>query len=101
MEQLAAVEFQYNDKRHVTIGRTPFELNFGRYLWKGNLVVQSEIPRVEELETSYKDNGRSTEEHEKTIQQEKAKSSRTEGQRQCVAREQKYSIELTLKEVGQ
>ena len=73
------MEFQYNDKRHVTIGRTPFELNFGRYLWKGNLVVQSEIPRVEELETSYKDNGRSTEEHEKTIQQEKAKSSRTEG----------------------
>ena len=29
--------------------RTPFKLNFGRYLWKGDLVVQSEIPRVEEF----------------------------------------------------
>ena len=28
---LAAAEFQYNDKRHATIGRTPFELNFRRY----------------------------------------------------------------------
>jgi len=56
---------------------------------------------TEELGTGYKDNGRSTEEHEKTIQQEKAKSSRTEDWRQYVAREQKYPIELTLKEVGQ
>jgi len=53
------------------------------------------------LGTGYKGNGKSTEEHEKTIQQEKAKSSRTEGWKQYVAREQKYSIELTLKEVGQ
>ena len=30
-------------------GRTPFKLNFGRYLWKGNLVVQSEFPRVKEF----------------------------------------------------
>ena len=49
MEWLVAVEFQYNDKRHVAIGRTPFKLNFGRHLWKGNLMVQSEIPRVEEF----------------------------------------------------
>ena len=28
---LAIVEFQYNDKKHTAIGRTPFELNFGRY----------------------------------------------------------------------
>ena len=28
---LAAAEFQYNDKRHAAIGRTPFELNFRRY----------------------------------------------------------------------
>jgi len=41
---------------------------------------------TEELGTGYKDNGRSTEEHEKAIQQEKVKSSRTEGWRQCVAR---------------
>ena len=33
----------------MAIGRTPFELNFGRHSWKGDLVVQSEIPRVEEF----------------------------------------------------
>jgi len=30
-------------------GRTPFELNFRRHPWKDNLVVQMEIPRVEEF----------------------------------------------------
>ena len=50
-EWLAAAEFQYNDKRHTAIKRTPFELNFGRHPWKGDLVVQSEIPRVEEFLT--------------------------------------------------
>ena len=49
MDWLAIVEFQYNDKKHVVIGRTPFELNFGRYPWKGDLMVQTEIPRVEEF----------------------------------------------------
>jgi len=44
MEWLAAAEFQYNDKKHVAIGRTPFELNFGRYPWKGDLIVQTVIP---------------------------------------------------------
>jgi len=39
MEWLAAVEFQYNDKRHMTIDRILFELNFGRHPWKGNLVA--------------------------------------------------------------
>jgi len=53
------------------------------------------------LGTGYKGNRRSTEEYEKAIRQEKAKSSRTEGWRQHVAREQKYPIELTLKEVEQ
>ena len=48
-DQLAVVEFQYNDKKPVITGRTPFELNFGRHLWKGNLVIQIEIPRVEEF----------------------------------------------------
>jgi len=28
---LATVEFSYNDKKHVTTGKTPFELNFGRH----------------------------------------------------------------------
>ena len=27
-------------------GRTPFELNFGRHLWKGNLVIQTEFPKL-------------------------------------------------------
>ena len=48
-EWLAAAKFQYNDKRHTTIGRTPFELNFGRHPQKGDLVVRSEFPRVEEF----------------------------------------------------
>jgi len=41
---LAAVEFQYNDKRHAAIGRTPFILNFGRHPWKGDLIVKMDIP---------------------------------------------------------
>jgi len=38
-EWLAVVKFQYNNKKHVVTGRIPFELNFGRHPWKGNLVV--------------------------------------------------------------
>ena len=49
MEWLATVEFQYNDKRHTATERTPFKLNFGRYLWKGNLVAQMDFPRIEEF----------------------------------------------------
>ena len=41
---LATVEFQYNDKKHTATGRTPFELNFGRHPWKGDLMVQTDIP---------------------------------------------------------
>jgi len=48
---LAAAEFQYNNKRHAATGRTPFELNFGRHLWKGDLMVQTNTPRVEEFIT--------------------------------------------------
>jgi len=39
------------------------------------------------LGIGYKGNGRGTEEYEKAIQQEKAKSLRTEGWRQRVAKE--------------
>jgi len=49
MNWLATAEFQYNDKRHTATGKIPFELNFGRHPWKGDLVVQTEIPRVEEF----------------------------------------------------
>jgi len=48
-EWLAMAEFAYNNKRHAVTGRTPFELNFGRHPWKGDLMVQTEIPRVEEF----------------------------------------------------
>ena len=49
MEWLAAMEFQYNDKKHAAIEKTPFKLNFGRHLWKGNLVIQIEFPKLEEF----------------------------------------------------
>jgi len=49
MDWLAAVEFQYNDKRHVVTGRTLFELNFGRHPWKEDLMIQIEILQVEEF----------------------------------------------------
>ena len=42
-------EFAYNDKKHAATGKKPFELNFGRYPWKGDLMVQTEIPRVEKF----------------------------------------------------
>ena len=47
MEQLSAVEFQYNNKKYAAIGQTPFKLNFRRYLYKDNLVVQMEFPKLE------------------------------------------------------
>ena len=49
MDWLAAAEFQYNDKKHVATGRIPFELNFRRHPWKEDLMVQMEIPQVEEF----------------------------------------------------
>ena len=49
MEWLVAVEFQYNNKKHTVIRRTPFELNFGRHLWKGILTVKMELPKFEEF----------------------------------------------------
>jgi len=46
MEWLSVVEFQYNNKKHVVIRHTPFELNFGRYPWKG---VKTELPKLEDF----------------------------------------------------
>jgi len=43
------VEFLYNDKKHAATGKTPFELNFGRHSWKGDLMVQTGIPQVKEF----------------------------------------------------
>jgi len=52
MDWLAVAEFQYNDKKHMATERIPFELNFERHPWKGNLVVQTEIPKVKEFLTA-------------------------------------------------
>ena len=65
MEWIAAVEFYYNDKKHVTISQTPFILNFGRHSWKENLKIQMEIPKLEEF---LKKLQRSWEEAKKSIE---------------------------------
>jgi len=44
VDWLAVVKFQYNDKKYLVTGRTPFKLNFGRHSWKGDLMVQTGIP---------------------------------------------------------
>jgi len=46
---LATAEFSYNDKKYAATGKTPFKLNFGRYSWKGDLMVQMGILWVEEF----------------------------------------------------
>ena len=73
-EWLAAVEFQYNDKKHAVTGRMPFELNFGRHSWKSNLVIQTEIPRVEEfligIQNSWKQVTKAMEEAQKNIKRQ-------------------------------
>ena len=51
IKYLAMAEFQYNNKKHVAIGRTPFKLNFERHPWKENLTVQIEFPKLEEFLT--------------------------------------------------
>ena len=43
------VEFQYNDKKHTATGHILFKLNFGRHLWKGNLTVKTELPKLEDF----------------------------------------------------
>ena len=43
MNWLAAAEFQYNDKKHVAMEKTPFELNFGRHPWKDDIMVKTDI----------------------------------------------------------
>ena len=56
-------------------GKTPFELNFGRHPWKGDLMVQMTIPQVEEIHkgtteklgTSNECTRRSSEEDEESI----------------------------------
>ena len=51
IDQLAVAKFQYNDKKHVATGHILFKLNFRRHLWKENLTVQTEFPKLEEFLT--------------------------------------------------
>jgi len=73
-EWIAAVEFQYNNKRHAATGRILFELNFGRHPCKGNLVVQLEIPRTEEflarLQKSWEQATKTMEEAQKNMKRQ-------------------------------
>ena len=50
-EWIVSAEFHYNNKKHAAIDQTLFILNFGRHLWKENLDVQIEIPKLEEFLT--------------------------------------------------
>ena len=74
MDWLAAAEFQYNDKKHVVTGRTLFELNFGKNSWKGDLIVQTEIPQVEEfligIQKSWEQTTKVMEEVQKSIKKQ-------------------------------
>ena len=71
---LAAVEFQYNDKRHAATGRTLFKLNFGRHPWKGDLIVQLEFPKLEEfligLQKSWEQATKSMKEAQKSMKKQ-------------------------------
>jgi len=71
---LATAEFSYNDKKHVTTGKTLFELNFGRHPWKGDLMVQTGIPQVEEfmkhLQKSWEYVAHAMEESQKNMKQQ-------------------------------
>jgi len=77
----------------VATERTLFELNFGRHLWKGDLVVQMKIPQVEEflieIQKSWEQATKVIEEAQNMIKKQfdkkRQKSSRTKGQRQHVA----------------
>ena len=80
MDWLAAAEFQYNDKKHVATGRTLFELNFGRYLWKEDLMVQTGIPQVEDfligLQKSWEHATKAMEETQKNMKKQFNKKKR-------------------------
>ena len=71
---LATAEFQYNDKRHAAMGKTSFELNFGRHPWKGDLMVKMDIPRVEDflsrLQRSWEQATKAMEEAQKNMKKQ-------------------------------
>ena len=79
-EWLVAVEFQYNNKKHVATEQTLFELNFRRHLWKDNLVVQTEFPKLEEfligLQRSWKEATKSIKAAQKSMKKQFDKKKR-------------------------
>ncbi len=59
MDWLLTAKFQYNDKKYVATGKTPFEIKPWKTPWKGDLMVQTRFHEqknfkgtTEELETS-------------------------------------------------
>ena len=46
-EWLLTAAFQYNDKRHTATEHTLFKLNFGRHSWKRNLIIKTELSKLE------------------------------------------------------
>jgi len=71
---LATAEFQYNNKKHAAMGKTLFELNFGRHQWKGDLMVKTDIPQVEDflsgLQRSWEQATKAMEEVQKSIKRQ-------------------------------
>jgi len=71
---LATTEFQYNNKKHAATERTLFELNFGRHPWKGDLMVQMDIPLVEDffigLQKSWEQATKAMEEVQKSMKKQ-------------------------------
>ena len=74
MNWLAAEEFQYNDKKHAATGKTPFELNFERHPWKGDLMVKTNISQVEDflsgLQRSWEQTTKTMEEAQKNMKRQ-------------------------------
>jgi len=64
----------------VTTGKTLFELNFGRHPWKGDLMVKTDIPRVEdflsELQKSWEQATKAMEEEQRSIKKQFDKKKR-------------------------
>ena len=93
MKWLLVAEFQYNNKKHSATEHTLFELNFGRYSWKGNLTIKIELPKLEiflkELQKSWKAAKTSMKMAKEAIRKQfdrKRQSLRTKTRRKCVAR---------------
>ena len=77
---MATAEFQYNDKKHAAMEKTLFKLNFGRHPWKGNLMVKTDIPQVEDflsgLQRSWEQATKAMEEVQKNMKRQFDKKKR-------------------------